>query len=44
MPVIESRIGSGAEQQQKRAAYGALIQSEIDKWGRVVKTAGIKVE
>jgi tripartite-type tricarboxylate transporter receptor subunit TctC len=25
-------------------AYGALIQSEIEKWTRVVKTAGIKLE
>jgi tripartite-type tricarboxylate transporter receptor subunit TctC len=31
-------VGSSPE------AYGALIQSEIDKWGRVVKTAGIKLD
>jgi tripartite-type tricarboxylate transporter receptor subunit TctC len=24
--------------------YDALIRTEIDKWGQVVKTAGIKID
>ena len=26
------------------AEFGAFLQAEIDKWGKVIKEAGIKVE
>ena len=43
MPVIESSVRTGAEQQQKRAAYGALIQILRERHARVLAGGGEKL-
>ena len=44
MPVIETRVGTGAGQQEKRAAYGALIQTLRERHARVLGGGGEKLQ
>jgi len=34
-----SEIGGGTSQQ-----FGALIQTELDRWRKIIKTSGVKIE
>jgi 3-methylcrotonyl-CoA carboxylase beta subunit len=43
MPIIESRIGTGADRQQKQTAYGALIQTLRERHAHVLAGGGDKL-
>jgi len=44
MPVIESRVRGGAEQDERRAAYAALIETLRERHGRVLAGGGEKLQ
>jgi tripartite-type tricarboxylate transporter receptor subunit TctC len=46
MPQVKQRLAEmgGASAPMTQEQFGAFIRSEIDKWGAVVRQAGIKVE
>ena len=43
--VVERLTAAGVDiQTSTPAAWGEFVQAEINKWGKVVKDAGVKVE